>query len=516
VSPERIVRNAGVSTVVYIVGSIAGLVLVPILLRTLGATQFGLYVLAQTALSFSSLAGGGLHRGFVRSIVAHRVSVDGSEGLDGAEAVIGTGVTLMLMFGAAVVLGIALLFPLFVRLFGVTEPDVSGFAWILGGATVAYVLGLISTPYQALLIAGGRLDRSKAIEGFSIIAGSTASAAAALAGLGLKGVGIALVVVAVPTATATFFSALRTSAVAAATRPRYDGSIVRELWQFGSRIQLVALAGMINRSVDRASLGILRSPTAVAAYDVSDRAAYSLVYTANTLAEALTPRMAGHLAREDAGAARGTYQMATRIFSVAALTMASFALFHASTILTVWLGTSNTVSAVALMVLASGYGVGVSFSAAHVVATAQAQPTLAMRYSIAQATVNVTLSLLGAWLAGVVGAAVGSALSGAIGAVIFAVLVERRILGTHELPGLRTLGHAALVSLPVAAVLGYATSTVITQSGAGRVGGFALLGVAFGAQICVTVILAVKTRLLPEEAVRDMLSRTVGRLRKRA
>jgi O-antigen/teichoic acid export membrane protein len=497
VSTRGIARNTGVSTAVYLIGSASGLVVVPILLRTLGATQFGLYVLAQTILTFSSLATGGFNRGFVRSIVAHTKR----EGPRGARPVVATAVSLMASIALVVLFSITLLAPVLARLFRVPPPLTTGFAWILAGATLSYAFMLSVTPYQAVLVACGRLDVSKSIEAGLIVGGAAASAYAALAGFGLRGVGVALASVALPAALATFIAACRTDPRTASVRPRLHPGIVRELWHFGSRIQLVALAGMINRSVDRVSLGLLRSPASVAVYDVADRGAFSIVYTANTLAEALAPRMAAHIATDDTAGARDTYSKATCVFSFAAISMAGFAGFQASTILSVWLGRSDASSIVAMAFLAAGYGVAVSLSAANLVATAQAKPTLAMRYSLVQATVNVALSLLGAWLAGIRGAAAGSALSGGIGALVFAVLVERAILQAPALVGPRTLLRSALTSLPIAAILAYATWWVAAATHAGRLLGLVLLGVAFLLQIALTLPIALRTGLIPVSAV---------------
>jgi len=246
----------------------------------------------------------------------------------------------------------------------------------------------------------------------------------------------------------------------------------------------------------------------VAAYDVADRAAFSIVYTANTMAEALAPRMAAHLAGDDTEGALKTYSGAAGVFCVAAMSMATFAAFQSSSILRVWLGNASGQSVLALAVLAIGYGVGVSLSAAHLVATAQAAPTMAMRYSIALAVGNSALSLVGAWLGGVVGAACGSALSGAVSAVLFSIAVERRILFDKGYIGLRALIRSALITVPPAAGLAFATSFVAEGLLPGRVAGLMLLGVAFVAQIAVTTALSVKMGLVPASALHK-LRRTI-------
>lgn len=506
-STDRIVRNTGVSTFVYLVGSAAGLIVIPILLRTLGAEQFGLYVIAQTMVSFSTLAASGLNSGFVRSMVAHTQS----EGPLGARPVIATGITLMVGVGVTVLLTMALFYPLLLRVFRVPEALSPDFGWILAGVATGYAILLTATPYKALLVTRGRLDVAKGIEGGGIVVNAAASALVVLAGYGLRGVGGAVVVVAVLLAIITFLAAWVIDSKVTSATPSLDSAVVAELWRFGSRLQLVALAGMVNRSVDRVSLGVLRSPAAVAAYDVGDRGAFSLVYTANTMAEALAPRMAAHFANQDVQAARDTYSEATNVFCITAISMAAFAAVNAWTIIWVWLGAGNETSAAAMAVLAAGYGVGVSLSAALVVATAQAKPTLAMRYSIAGATVNVGLSLLGAWLGGVVGAAIGSALSGVVGALVFAVLVERQLLGTHALVGPRALLRSALVITPIAGATAYSTWLLGTALHANRAGGLILLCAAFASQLALTLLIAQRTGLLPRSALEPLLRRLITR-----
>ncbi|NTU70243.1 MAG: oligosaccharide flippase family protein [Coriobacteriia bacterium] len=504
---ERLVRNAGVSTVVYLLGSVVGLILVPILISSLGAAGFGLYVLAQTTLAFSSLAGGGLNRGFVRSIVAHTEQ----DGPSGARRVIATGATLMMGFGLIVIALVVALFPLLRTVYQVNATQASDFAWVLGGATVAYALVVSVTPYQSLLVARGRLDLAKSVEGTLIVASSLASGYAAVAGFGLRGVGIAVGLVAAPIALATFVLAVRTDARCALVAPAFDVDVFRELWQFGSRIQLATLSAMVNRSIDRVSLGALRSPIAVGLYDVADRGAFSIVYTANTATEALVPRMASHLANDDTEGAKATYTAATSVFSTMSLFLAAFAACNSWLFIRVWLGTADPSSVWAMTILSIGYGVGVSMSAAHLIATAQATPTLAMRYSVVQAAVNVALSFTGAWLGGIVGAALGSALSGAIGALILGVLVERRILKQHSPIALKSIAKAALVVLPVGVALAAAVRAVDGAVSLSRPIGLAALGVVFALQLISTIALGSRVGLLPD----GTLSSLTARLRRR-
>lgn len=507
---SRLVRNTGVSTIVYLLGSVAGLVLVPILLRTLGPTQFGLYVLAQTMLSYSTLLGGGMNRGFIRSIVAADVDTRGPD----VRAVVGTGVTLMAGLGVGIGCLAALGYPFMLVMFHVPSNLARGFAWILGGATMSYTLNAVVTPYQGLLVARERLDISKAVEALSIVIGSAASAVAAIRGYGLPGVAISMATVAALAGIATIAAALRVDRDAAGVMPGLDRSVIRGLWSFGFRVQLVALAGMVNRSVDRISIGLFQSPAAVATYDVGDRAAFSIVYTANTLAEALMPRMAGHLARDDAEGARNTYVRAAGVFSLAAVTLAAFAAFNSPMLLRAWLGQSFDVRSMWVMaILATGYGVSVSFSACNVVAFSEAKPTLAMRFSIVQASVNIVLSLVGAWTAGILGAAAGSAVSGALGAVTYSILVERRLLDARHLIGLRKLGMSLVVALPLGGLLAVSTGRIASTVHAGRLGSFALLAVALCIQLAAGVVLGAKVGLLPADETRALIAGVRARLR---
>ncbi|MHB1340389.1 MAG: lipopolysaccharide biosynthesis protein [Coriobacteriia bacterium] len=500
-TPRRLLINTGVSTFVYLAGSVAGLVLVPILLDSLGATRFGLFVLAQTTLSYSSLLGGGLNRGFIRSIAARQATRDAR----GVKAVIGTGFCMISAFAALVTISIVVFRPALSKLYAVPPVAMEEFTWILYAATAAYVFAVLVTPHQALLVASGRLDTTKWIELWFILAGTIASAVVVRSGYGLRGVAVSIAVTSLLKSAITLGVARKSNREAVSIPRRIDLQVARELWAYGYRAQTAALAGMVNKSIDRITLGVFVHAEAVARYDVGDRAAFSLVYTANTLSQALAPDMAAHVADGNVHAAQGLYRSATLYFSLSAGILTAYAVSQSKLLLSAWLGRFDQTSALALVILGVGYGVAVSLSASQVVASSEATPSLLMRFSLAQTVVNVILSGLGAVLWGIPGAALGSALSGGLGSLTLAFLAERRILNLPGTIGVRTVFRCLPIVAGPALLIGYLSRALVLLLDADRLASFGILAVALLAQALLTFLAGSLAGVVPRDALKVVL-----------
>ena len=122
----------------------------------------------------------------------------------------------------------------------------------------------------------------------------------------------------------------------------------------------------------------------MASYDVADRAAFSMVYTANTMAGALMPRFSA-LSKSETRTkeAADLYRTATAVAAYLASGLGLLACATAPLLLVAWLGEQPPGAAIALRALAVGYAVMVSLTAADVILRARDLPTLAARLGLA-------------------------------------------------------------------------------------------------------------------------------------
>jgi O-antigen/teichoic acid export membrane protein len=301
---------------------------------------------------------------------------------------------------------------------------------------------------------------------------------------------------------------------------RLERSSLGFLWRYGIRIQVTLISGLVNRSIDRLWLGAIQSPTAVTVYDVADRAAYSFVYLAHPVTNALTPRFAAL----SVDAAQGRewcrlYRTSTQVTALFAGSLAALVFVCAPWLLRSWLGVIHPDSLYSLRVLALGYGVLVSFAPASVAARAQSVPRLAARLAVGFTVVNVLASLGGVLVAGVRGAATASAACGVLYGLAYPLFVEGRILDTRLGTGLRMALPAWLPSMLAGAAVWIGLLTIPGSAHASsRLNALAVLVVAGCVFVFVLFLSASVTRTLPKPLVDRaiMLARSArGRIRRR-
>lgn len=499
-------RNTVVTSVVYIAGSIVGIVVVPILLNGLGSAVFGLYALIGSVTAYTGLMSLGMGRGFTR-LVAARHAVDDSRGI--AEVFI-TGTLVFVCIGLVTSLLAFLLAGPVVAALNIPAPMAQSAQTLLVALMIAYAISSATIVPYSCLTGVDHSDIAKYVELGSIIAGAMGSVLVVRLGFGVAGLGINALAVSIATLIAAAFATYRLRLLRHASPPYCSRRLLKEMWDYGARLQLAWFAAQVNRSVDRIYLGAFRTLPEVASYDIGDRAAASLATAAAPLTGPLLPTMTRHIVAGDFDQAHTAYQESTAVFATLASVIVAFSALLSPYLILAWTGEANTISAACLSILVTGYGVSVALTAADVVARSLPIPTLAGRVAIAYAMINLVASLGAVYFYGAVGGAAASASSAIVIAFVYAWLVERRIL---KLSGRVAMG----VLLPVAglsvfaatgarllmdAVYPYVASSRVAQSVAvlsiGAVGGLlSLLGGVYLPTFPARLRQAVALRLRP-------------------
>ena len=463
-SGVRLWRNTGVATGVYIASSVVGLVMVPFLLAGLGPAAFGVYVLALTIAGYSGFLNFGMGRGVLRAVAVRHALGDRS----GVVSVVEAGSAILSALALVLfVLAIPLSAPL-ASVMNVPESMLGETRVLFIAAVLSYGLTTIAGAHTEALAGIHRIDLAKWLEFAQLVVSRILAVVVVALGYGLNGLAVTLVLTGMVTLAASMFASRRFSLWEKPLVFRLHRQLLKELWNYGSRTQLLFIAGTVNRSIDRLYLGMFRSAESVAAYDVGDRLAFSFTYAANPLAGPLLPVMADHMTRDDQVGARTTYCEATGTFALLAATIAVFSAVFAEPLIEAWVGASMASAAPILAVLAVGYGASVCSSAADVFARTEAVPRLATRIGLTYAGLNITASLFGVLAYGALGGAVASAAVGVLMAVAYSWIVERRLLGVSGTIAVRAAVTAAAIALPFSIAARLLFELALTWLGHGR------------------------------------------------
>lgn len=432
-------RSSFWGMVAYLVGSVAGLITIPILLGRLGAVRFGVYVTVQTIVAYASLARMGMGSGFVQGFTN---ALKGRQGLS-VGGLLGTGFSVLAVVAVGLLIIVTALNQVLAGFLNVPQDLGRDFALLIVGAMVGLGFGSLQSPFSGFLSALERVDVVAKISLASIVVGALAQVLVVVTGGGLRWLAVVM----------ALSNALGLVALILAARivggrgwwhgVRFERSSFLFLRRYGFRMQMTNISGLVGRSVNRIWLAALGSPASVTLYDVADRASYSLVYSVSPLAAALNPRSAA-LSLDPGGRAElhTLYTKSTQVAAYLGSALGLFAFVCAAVILQAWLGLVDPQSAWALRALALGYSTAVSFIAAATVARAQNVPSLVARGAAVFSVVGIVAGLVGTMVAGVRGAATALASAHAAYTLVFTLIVERKLLGIRSGTALLVVGRA--------------------------------------------------------------------------
>jgi len=335
--------------------------------------------------------------------------------------------------------------------------------WQLGVIFVAASLGLASvgSVFQAFSNGLGRWDLSNLAQVAGQIAYSALTVAAllhsrGLAGLGAAGLGGALITCLIAYSSSRRLWPHRLSPTAVR---KHD---LKELWRYGSTVQMVNLVVVVNAQADKPVLLAFAPLSFVGLYELGARVAYTLRALPITAFGPLIAASARESAAGDRRRLRAFYLRSYR--SVIALGVAPLiALYGASYALIIaWLGPDFRTSGIVALILGFGYAINIATGAGTAVAMGAGRPDIDRNYSLLGFGLNMVLTILLGVLVGRWGVIVATAIGLAVSSVWLlrivdkwlatSVLTSRKIAGsrgTRTLLAWGTITGAASASLAI-------------------------------------------------------------------
>ena len=263
-SPRQFLRNALSSYANLILGVVLSLVLTRVLLRDLGASTYGLWIVLLSIVGYLGLLDAGVSTATVQR-VARMTSAGDDQGL---ADVIRTASVFFAVSGAVAVAITVVLAPLLASIvhLGSISTRVAGVTLVLLGVMTA--ARFVTAVPTAVLFGVGRSDRSAQVSLIGMLVTQLAQVGVVLAGGGLVWLGGVTVAGTVASFVMTSALARRMTGLSALSG-RFDRVLLGDLLRFGGRNTVIAVSGLVSFSLDALIIGIILPVAQVAPYDIA-------------------------------------------------------------------------------------------------------------------------------------------------------------------------------------------------------------------------------------------------------
>lgn len=445
-SPRQFLRNALNSYANLFVGVALSLILTRVLLRDLGASAYGLWIVLLTIVGYLALLDVGVSTAAVQRVAQLTAAGDDA----GVANVIRTASIFFSVSGGIAVLVTIAVAPFLSSIvhLGSIDDKVAGVTLVLLGMMMA--VKFVTGVPNAVLFGIGRSDRSAQISLISLLVTQGAQVVVVLIGGGLVWLGIVTLVGNIITYVLTMFLVRRVTGHTLRVG-RYERAILVDLLRFGSRNTVIAISGMVSFSLDALIIGIILPVAQVAPYDIA-LSTSNLTRNLTTYgSDLLLPTYTHFESMQDPERQARLFSrtvMATLAISLPILVaLAAFG----DPILKLWLG--NVPPKTYSIMIALGFVAALELPGhqCFIFLTGVGRNQLMMRLALIGASVNLAGTIAATFWLGPIGPAIGSL--PAVLVIDFTILpvVVCRYLG---IPFRRYVKDALLPVLPAVAVAG--------------------------------------------------------------
>ncbi len=369
---------------------VTALISLPLVLRGLGPTAFGLWALLQT---FSAVGGWfslldlGLSTATTRE-VAHRHALGDEPGIGTA-----IGSSLLMLTGLGLlcsVLLVALGPALFDGLFDTPSSLEHAMAVAIGAFSVQVLLDLVCGGLQAVLDGFQRVDLGRAVD---IVRRTLVAVATSVAALVTEDLGKVAIASAAAVAVSTAVGALVAARVARGHRPRFEAATARSLLAYGKTVAVLRPLGVLHRSIDRFVVGAILGPAAVSLVEVATQLANGADAVLAASSYSVVPSAARLHAHGEQGKLRELTLVGTRYVLLVTWPVAVLVAVLAGPAIDIWVGSEFAAAATltALAALAIAVVAPVQVGSNLLLGTGRAGSIL--RVALAGIAVNVVLSV---------------------------------------------------------------------------------------------------------------------------
>ena len=448
-STKRFAVNVGMNWLATAVGMVVPFFLTPFVVRHLGTTAYGVWILAVSAVSYLALLDLGLRSAIIRFVSKAQAQNNPGE----ATRAIGTALWFRLLVAGGVALlavGLALLTP---HLFKI--PVEMHFAAQITVLCCALGVGvtLVSGVFGAVLAAINRFDALSSITMTQTLARACGVLVILHSGRGLIALAVWELTIVTLAGALTALVALRVFPHCRVLAIRPDMAVFRAIWSYSLTTFVFMIAVQVVINTDALVIGAFLSVSLVTFYSIgSSLVSYSAQVT-GALSTTFTPMASGFEASGRMDDLRKLLIRGTQATLGLVFPIAIALIFRGETFITLWMGpqyghTSETV--LRILMISLFFAVGDGTAGAVMMAIDKHKPVA--RWAVYEAILNLALSIVLVKTVGLYGVAWGTSLSMTFTHLALYPRYVEKVLGiparTYVWDG---WGKITLCSLPFAA-----------------------------------------------------------------
>lgn len=402
----------------------ATILLTPYILGHLNDTEFGVWVILSVLLTSTGLLDLGLGSSFVKFISAYYTYEDYAK----INKVLFSGLIFYMLHGAILVgIGLAVR-PLFLSVFGLSaiEGVSNSYLYVL----LACVIGNFGMMFSSVFRGIQRMDRANAIDMAMSVINIIGTVVVLQSHLGLRGLALNAIANAV-IYVAISWVAVRRAIPSISLGFHFDGSLLKEMFGYGTQILVSRVGGLACFQVDKLIAASFLGVASVKFYEVSARMATLMRAFPLLMMSAIIPAASELGVRNEKEKIIRTYVMTSKYVALITIGLVGFIVLEADSILRLWLGDRFDVrSVMILQILAIGYGANVLGGAASQIGAGVGRPEFDMHSTILLTVLSPVLGVVLVQQFGAVGAAAGTALALIISATYLLIMFHRKYVET--------------------------------------------------------------------------------------
>ncbi len=405
---KRLAFNVAMNWLAMAVGMLVPFFLTPMVVRHLGPTGYGVWILAVSTVNYLNLLDFGLRSAIIRFVA----KADARNDIEEARKAIGAALWFRVLISAGVAVFSIVLAALFPHFFKV-PPDLQRDAQItVLVCSLGVACTLISGVFGAVLAAIQRFDVLSTIGIFQVIARAIGVIVILRTGHGLRTLAYWEFVVIALGALTTSSTAMRIFAGARVRFQKPNIATLKMIWSHSFTAFIILIAGNVIFSTDNVVVGGFISVGLVAFYSIGGSLTMYSRQIVFALATTFTPLASGLDASGKSDELRKLLIRGTQASLALALPISLALLFRGKTFIGIWMGARYShISGVVLQILLIGQFFTVADVTAGNIMFALGKHKAVAKCAALEATLNLLLSLILAKTIGLYGVAWGTSIT---------------------------------------------------------------------------------------------------------
>lgn len=448
---HRLIKNTlfNISGIIWV--GLAGLILTPYIVATIGPVRYGVWIIILTLAGYFGLFDMSLRNSYVKFIAEYHARAD-SEGI---RQVVSTGFFFSLII-SALIMSIAILFykPV-LGFFNMSDSNFAEAKFVLLGSIFLFAITNTFSVYEAVLIGLQRLDIINIVNILASIPKIVLIILLLKWGYGLKGLLYANGSMVLLTTFIIVIMAYRLLPKLGLRFFNFNKETFRTLFNYGIKLQGSSIAGMINLQTDRILLGHFLNMPMVTFYELGMKISLFIRQIPSMLFSAMVPAASELSTINDKRRINILFIKSSRYITFMTFPMMIFMIVVADIFMNLWMGRGYEISANVLRILIVGYGFNMTIAGAVAIARGIGIVHYELKSSLLVAIANLVFGIILIQIIGIYGAAIATFTSVVLGSIYFLCCFKRHMQillrdfakGVYQVPFFSCLFSGVIVSI---------------------------------------------------------------------